>query len=257
MKAFGALLIKAIDWTLLFSHTLASSETPNGVSLFQAVFLVVFLVQPVHVLRDHFLPQVIRELIRRGLEEIAIFGYCPKRCCAQETVKHHQEQVRGTRAESCHFSVEMKAKFKKKPKKSKRQTAQSQTIQSRAKAIQTRKAVRKCCTSPLTFTSASLSSLSAVQDLDAECFSPWQQLELLLLHLSLCERQRLEGVIPERWEALTYTHVSQRVLGRARSQKWRSWCSPPTPSSSPTRAHAHTLRRWWCCCWWCPYALLH
>lgn len=81
---------------------------------------------------------------------------------------------------------------------SKRQTAQSKTIQSRAKAIQTRKAVRKCCTSPLTFTSASLSSLSAVQDLDAECFSPWQQLELLLLHLSLCERQRLEGVIPER-----------------------------------------------------------
>lgn len=117
MKAFGALLIKAIDWTLLFSHTLASSETPNGVSLFQAVFLVVFLVQPVHVLRDHFLPQVIRELIRRGLEEIAIFGYCPKRCCAQETVKHHQEQVRGTRAESCHFSVEMKAKFKKKTQK--------------------------------------------------------------------------------------------------------------------------------------------
>lgn len=116
MKAFGALLIKAIDWTLLFSHTLASSETPNGVSLFQAVFLVVFLVQPVHVLRDHCLPQVIRELIRRGLEEIAIFGYCPKRCCAQETVKHHQEQVRGTRAESCHFSVEMKAKLKKTPK---------------------------------------------------------------------------------------------------------------------------------------------
>lgn len=43
----------------------------------------------------------------------------------------------------------------------------------------------------------------------------------------VCDRQRLEGVILERWEVVTYTPVSQRGLCRAHSQKWRSWCWPP------------------------------
>lgn len=54
------------------SHTLAGSETPDSVSLFEAVFPVVFLVQFGHVLGDHVLILVICQRLRRGLEEARV-----------------------------------------------------------------------------------------------------------------------------------------------------------------------------------------
>ena len=54
------------------SHTLAGSETPDGVSLPEALLAVVSLVQFGHVLGEHVLIQVVRGGVRRGLEDAAV-----------------------------------------------------------------------------------------------------------------------------------------------------------------------------------------
>lgn len=97
------------------SHTLAGSDTPHSVSLFEVVLPVVSLVQFGHVLGDHVLILVVREWPRRRRGKAAV--PCaplrdPDRRGAQETVEHQQEQVRGHRAQSCHRSAEMSTESK-------------------------------------------------------------------------------------------------------------------------------------------------
>lgn len=75
----------------MYPHTLTGSETPDSVSLSQAVFPVVFLVQFGHVLEDHVLIHVTWERARGGLDEATVLRVSfnvPHRSSTQETAEH-------------------------------------------------------------------------------------------------------------------------------------------------------------------------
>lgn len=91
-----------------------------------------------------------------------------------------------------------------------------------------------------------LCALCAPLCLDCGCWMGWsgQQLGLLLSHL--CDRQRLEGVIVEGWEALTRTAVSQRALCRA--QSWRGGHDAERPPPSDGNGVHEDRFIFMCCC---------